>query len=87
MRTGQLRALIKELRAGGVSEYTQVTKAGTYSLKLGSVPNALPETKAKAPAKATVQAASAAQAQLEAEAKRLGVTVSEMREAAALLGN
>ena len=47
MRTGQLRALIEELRAGGVSEYTQETKAGTYSLKLGSVPNALPETKAK----------------------------------------
>lgn len=85
MRPGQLRSLIRELRAGGVSEFSQETKAGKFSLRLGAAP-AVAEAKAKAPAKATAQA-NAAQAEREALARELGVTVEQAREAASILAS
>ena len=85
MRPSQLRSLVRELRAGGVSEFSQETKAGKFSLRLGPAP--VVEAKAKAPAKAASAQAKAAQAQQEALARELGVTLEQAREAASILGN
>lgn len=39
MRAGQLRTLIRDLRAGGVSEYTETSPKGVViTLKLGAIP-------------------------------------------------
>jgi hypothetical protein len=87
MRPGQLRSLLKELRAGGVSEYSETGKTGSFSLKLGRSPETPIEPKAKAPAKAAVQAANYERARQEELARELGVTVEQAREVAGLLGN
>lgn len=53
MRTGTLRALLKELRAGGVSEYTSTKRGETVTLKLaGPFVPVPPKTAGKVPAKA-----------------------------------
>jgi hypothetical protein len=86
MRPGQLRSLLKELRSGGVSEFSQSTKAGTYSIKLGPATPPV-EQPSKASAKAAKQASAAEQVRLEGLAREMGVTVEQMREAAGVLGN
>jgi hypothetical protein len=86
MRPGQLRSLLKELRAGGVSEFSQETKAGTYSIKLGAAPTVV-EQPSKASAKAAKQVQAEERVRLEGLAREMGVTVEQMREAASVLGN
>ena len=53
MRTGTLRALLRELRAGGVSEYRSTDAKGTTTIKLGVAVESLASAKSASAKAAT----------------------------------
>lgn len=80
MRAGSLRTLLRELRAGGVSDYTEMKRGSTITLKLVG-PFALqpPKSARKEPAKADLPfppISSALRQQLE----QLGVDPDQAHE-------
>lgn len=83
MRTGQLRALIRELRDGGVSEFTgPYGKTGeTVTIKLGATPLRAEDQPRRAPAKAAARAEAGDRRSFEAFLLQMGVTESAAREA------
>jgi hypothetical protein len=53
MRAGSLRSLLRDLRAGGVSEYSATDKNGaTVTLKLGPLPPSAEHSESRPSAKA-----------------------------------
>jgi hypothetical protein len=79
MRTAQLRALLKELRAGGVSEYSATKRGETVSLKLAGPFSAPSISTAKAPAKAATTFPPIS-SELRKQLECLGVNVDEAHE-------
>jgi hypothetical protein len=82
MRIGQLRSLLKELRAGGVSEYTTTKRGETLTLKLSgpfppSVSISSSARKAAAKAAATFPPISS---ELRKQFEALGVDVDQANE-------
>ena len=77
MRSGTLRALLRELRAGGVSEFTETSKGRTVTIRLG--PEPVKQALAHAPRKAPAKTTEPTRAELALLAE-LGVSNDELRE-------
>jgi hypothetical protein len=77
MRPSTLRALIKELRSGGVSEFSTATKRETVTLKLAHPGQGMPDEK-----KPTVKVAPgpAISSELRKQLEALGVNVDEAQD-------
>ena len=84
MRPAQLRALLKELRAGGVSEYATTDRQGhTTSLKLaGPFAPSAPTVRAK-PVNVTNPGISS---EMRKQLEELGINVDDAREVLATVG-
>jgi len=80
MRTGQLRSLLKELRAGGVSEYSSTKRGETVTLKLAGpfVPSVSASAK-RAPAKAAAPFPPIS-SELRKQLENLGVDADQAHE-------
>jgi len=81
MRIGQLRSLLKELRAGGVSEYSTTKRGETTTLKLaGPFPASSPSTSAR---KVSAKAATTfppISSELRKQLENLGINPDEAHE-------
>ena len=77
MRSGTLRALLRELRAGGVSEFTETSKGRTVTIRLG--PEPVKQAPAQAPRKAPAKTTEPTRAELALLAE-LGVSKDDLNE-------
>ena len=79
MRPGQLRALLRDLRAAGVSEFSETTKTGTtVTLKLAGARQA--ETADRKPAPKTAPVDPESRRSYEAFLQSVNVTESQAAE-------
>lgn len=77
MRPSTLRALLREMRAGGVSEFSETVKGRSLSIRLGAPPSPVPSAKVDKPAAKATGTLTKAETDL---LKELEVTKDELLE-------